>query len=241
VKIAKATHLPPDFNQVQIYMDELLVFINAPCPEKYQLIKTAQAHHRFAWIHPFGNGNGRVVRLLTYALLIKYGFNVQKGKLLNPTAVFCNDRDKYYEMLAKADEGTEASILLWCEYVLKGIFAEISKINQLLDYEYLSKNVLTPVIELCNSRGLLEPNEVDVLRIGVNIQEFKLKDLKDEPFKELTQRQKQSLLARIKARNLIQPLREGGREYFVNFMNNFLMRSLISVLEKEGFIPSIDK
>jgi len=35
-----------------------------------------------------------VVRLLTYALLMKYGFNVNTGgRVLNPTAVFCNDRD----------------------------------------------------------------------------------------------------------------------------------------------------
>ncbi|WP_171253366.1 Fic family protein, partial [Acinetobacter baumannii] len=66
----------------------------------------ALAHHRFGWIHPFGNGNGRVVRLFTYSLLIKYGFNVTTGGgILNPTAVFCNDRNKYYEMLSIADNG----------------------------------------------------------------------------------------------------------------------------------------
>ena len=47
----------------------------------FDLIKVAIAHHRFVWIHPFGNGNGRVVRLLTYALLIKYGFGANKLEL----------------------------------------------------------------------------------------------------------------------------------------------------------------
>lgn len=60
-------------------MQELTAFINAADPPKYDLIKVALAHHRFGWIHPFGNGNGRVVRLLTYSLLINYGFNVQTG------------------------------------------------------------------------------------------------------------------------------------------------------------------
>lgn len=46
--------------------------------------------------------------MLTYAMLIKYGFNVHIGqRLINPTAVFCNNRDKYYEFLSKADNGSE--------------------------------------------------------------------------------------------------------------------------------------
>jgi Fic family protein len=63
-------------------------------------MKVAQVHHRVGWIHPFKNGNGRVVRLLTYAMLIQYGFNERAGgRVLNPTAVFCNNRDIYYDML----------------------------------------------------------------------------------------------------------------------------------------------
>jgi Fic family protein len=85
-----------------------VTFINASDSPKYDLVKVAVAHHRFGWVHPFSNGNGRSVRLLTYALLIKYGFNVNTGgRVLNPTAVFCNDRDRYYAMLAEGDRGTQ--------------------------------------------------------------------------------------------------------------------------------------
>src|SRR5690606_33768951 len=101
VAIAKSAHLPPDALHVPAYMEELIAFINRGDPPKYDLMKVALAHHRFAWVHPFSNGNGRVVRLLTYALLIKYGFRVSGdvGRLLNPAAVFCADRDRYYSML----------------------------------------------------------------------------------------------------------------------------------------------
>ncbi len=92
ISIAQSDHLPPDHIGVPDYMSELTAFINRADKPKYDLMKIALAHHRFGWIHPFGNGNGRAVRLLTYALLIKYGFNVQAGgRVLNPTAVFCND------------------------------------------------------------------------------------------------------------------------------------------------------
>ena len=239
VEIAQSAHLPPEYNLVQAYMDELVDFINDPVSGKYELIKTAIAHHRLAWIHPFGNGNGRVVRLLTYALLIKYGFNVKEGKLLNPTAVFCNDREVYYDMLSVADEGTDASILQWCEYVLTGIEAEISKVNRLLDHTYLTKNILNPAITRGRSLGYLSKQEEAILKMGVEKQSFKSLDIA-EVAPTLTQRQRVHITAKLKASNMIKPLKKNGREYFVIFSNNYLVRCLMLQLEKENFIPAID-
>ena len=240
VEIARSQHLPPGHCQVQGYMDELLSLINAPTGDKYDLLKTAIAHHRFAWIHPFGNGNGRVVRLLTYALMIKYGFNVKDGKLLNPTAVFCNDRDLYYQMLSAADKGTDKSLLEWCSYVLSGVLAEISKVNKLLDFDYSYKNILSPTIDLGLERGYINQTEARILSVGISNQKFKAREL-DEILKDLTPRQKTHQLAKMREAGFIRPLKDGGHTYTVNFVNNFLMRSLIQILEKEGFIPSIDQ
>lgn len=42
-------------------------------PERYgradRLVAIAALHHRLLWVHPFADGNGRVVRLLSHALL----------------------------------------------------------------------------------------------------------------------------------------------------------------------------
>lgn len=81
VSIAGSNHKPPEHLQVNDYMDELIKFINQPDLPKYDLIKTAIAHHRFVWIHPFNNGNGRTVRLFTYALLVKQGFHVDTDQI----------------------------------------------------------------------------------------------------------------------------------------------------------------
>ncbi len=240
VKISKSKHVPPDYIQVQSYMDEFLKFINEKAPDKYDLLKTAIAHHRFTWIHPFGNGNGRVVRLLTYALLIKYGFNVKDGKILNPTAVFCNDRDLYYEKLSEADLGDDTSLLNWCDYVLTGILEEVTKVNKLLDFEYLLKNVLTPTINLGIERGYLNKEEAKVLTFGIKKQRFKANEL-NEALDDLTSRQKTHLISKMKDSGFIKPLTENGRTYYVSFMNNYLMRSLIQILEKENFIPPINQ
>lgn len=240
VEIAKSQHLPPEPHLVQTYMDELVEFINNADNKKFDLIKIAIVHHRFAWIHPFGNGNGRVVRLLTYALLIKYGFRVKDGQLLNPTAVFCNDREKYYEFLAIADEGTSKAMLQWCEYVLTGVCDEISKVNKLLDHGYLSVNVLKPAIAMGRDRGLVNKNEEAVLKMGVEKQSFKASDVAGV-LPKLTSRQRTHMITKLKSNGMIRPLKEHGREYFVSFNNNYLMRSLIIMLEKENFIPSINE
>lgn len=90
-------------------------------------------------IHPFDNGNGRTARLLTYAMLIKYGFLKHKKTLLNPSAIFCMDRHKYYDMLSEADHG---NIEQWCEYVAHGILDEVNRMFKLLDKDYVVKNVI---------------------------------------------------------------------------------------------------
>lgn len=115
-------------------MNELFEFINNHDSHKYSLLKTAIAHHRFVWIHPFTNGNGRTVRLFTYAMLVKLGFNVDAGRIINPTAIFCSSRENYYKYLGQADSATEEGILSWCEYMLKGLKDEIEKIDKLLDF-----------------------------------------------------------------------------------------------------------
>ena len=240
VEIAQSRHLPPEPTVVQDYMDELVGFINNKDDKKYDLIKIAIAHHRFAWVHPFGNGNGRVVRLLTYALLIKYGFRVKDGQLINPTAVFCNDREKYYEHLSVADRGSTEAMLGWCEYVLTGICDEISKVNRLLDHSYLSTKVLKPAIVIGRDRGLINKREEVVLKMGVEKQHFKSSDVaKVLPL--LSPRQRTHMIAKLKQSGMIRSLKEGGRQYFVAFHNNYLMRGLIQMLERENFIPAIDE
>ena len=238
VEIASSDHLPPEAHRVQEYMDELVNFINNGDDQKYDLIKVAIAHHRFVWVHPFGNGNGRVVRLLTYALLIKYGFRVKDGQIINPTAVFCNDREKYYESFGVADEGSAESMLQWCEYVLIGICDEISKVNKLLNHDYLLNQILLPAISLGVERKLITRDEETVLKMAVELQKFKASDVR-AALPSLSSRQVTHMISKLKENGLINSIKENGREYYVAVNNNYLMRGLITLLEEKEFIPAI--
>jgi filamentation induced by cAMP protein fic len=67
VSIKKSGHKPPTHILLPNYFDNFIKFVNQECKEQYQLLMVAIARHRFEFIHPFDNGNGRMGRLLNYA------------------------------------------------------------------------------------------------------------------------------------------------------------------------------
>lgn len=236
IKIAGATHVPPDYVQVQDYMQELNRFINDDIAHKYDLLKIALTHHRFVWIHPFRNGNGRTVRLLTYAQLVKSGFNIAVGRIVNPTAVFCSDREKYNALLAKADTGNQKDLLAWCEYVLMGLKQEIEKIDRLLDYQYLSKNILFPAIDFSLDRKVITQTEADILRVAVREKTFQAHDLKNIfPTEGPVYVSRQ--IRRLKNKTMISPESKKSRKYLIDFGNNYLLRGVVKMLDECGFLP----
>ena len=123
--------------------------------------------------------------------------------------------------------------------MLTGILGEVKKVNQLLDFDYLYKKILVPTINLSIDRRYINKDEAKVLSFGIKNQQFMASDLKDA-LGGLTSRQRTHLISKMKDSGFIKPIQENGRKYYVSFMNNFLMRSLIQVLEREGFIPPIN-
>lgn len=238
VKIAQADHLPPEAPQVPDYMTELVTFINRADPPKYDLMKVALAHHRFAWVHPFGNGNGRVVRLLTYAMLIKYGFRVNAvGRLLNPAAVFCADRNAYYARLGDADVGTDEALERWCVYVLSGVRDELTKVDRLADYEHLKAKVLLPAVNYARERELITPLEQAVLTTTIKAGTVKAGDL-EAAMPDLNANQRTYQIRKLVDGGMLQPINPGARQYSIGFSHNMLLRGVVRALTDEGFIPA---
>jgi Fic family protein len=236
VTIAGSAHTPPDATQVKECMEGLFRFVDEQGEWKYDLLKTANAHHRFVWIHPFTNGNGRTVRLFTYAMLVKQGFQVDVGRILNPTAVFCSDRNEYYRYLSLADTGTDEGILQWCEYVLKGLKEEIEKIDHLLDYDYLREEILFPAIRFSRERQFITGGEEKVLRVAAEKQVVQSADLEQVlSFKYKSDISR--VIARLKKKKMLVPIGEGKRKYLLRFDNNYLLRGIIQALDEKGFLP----
>jgi Fic family protein len=240
VKIARSFHVPPDWIKVNDYMEELIAFINREESRKYDLLKVAIAHHRFVWIHPFGNGNGRTVRLFTYAMLIRLGFNVSKGRILNPTAVFCSNRNEYYNKLSVADTGSDNAILGWCEYVLRGLKEEIEKIDKLMDYEFLKSEILLPALTYSLDRKHITVAEANILTRAIEKPVIQASDIKEffaGKDNAIISRQIKKLIDK----KMLVPEKTGARKYLIRFDNNYLLRGIIQSLSEKGFLPVRDE
>ncbi len=239
LKISKSAHIPPEWLRVDDYMDELINFVGSTHSPKYDLLKAAIAHHRFVWIHPFGNGNGRTVRLFTYAMLVKNGFNVNVGRIINPTAVFCSNRNDYYTNLSKADKGSKEGIIAWVEYVLQGLKEEIEKIDKLSDYEYLRKEILNPTIANAVDRQYITEVEGKVLKRATELQIIQAADVKEFFAGKADAEVSRQIRKLIEKKMLVQE-NVGSRKYILRFDNSYLLRSIIKTLGEKGFLPVRD-
>lgn len=240
VYISNSEHCPPDALRVEDYVDELLDFIRAEDSPKYDLIKIALAHHRFVWIHPFSNGNGRTVRLFTYALLLKYGFRVSiANRLINPTAIFCNNRDRYYEYLTKADRGDSAGLEEWCEYVLGGLRIELEKVYKLTEYSYLTEKILIPMLEEAFARTAITEEERTILRKVIETKVLQNSDLKSL-FPKATDSSRSKKIRGLLDRQLLDYLPGHKRKYSLRLTRNPLTRYAIGALRREGYFEGLD-
>lgn len=227
----------PDYTQVRSYMEELFSFINNRTRPQYDLLKTAIAHHRFAWIHPFDNGNGRTIRLFTYAMLAKQGFRIHRNRIINPTAVFCVNRNRYYKKLERADQGDIKGMLEWCEYVLQGLKREVEKVDLLTDYDYVRAKILLPAIVFSFKRQHITEVEMKILKVAINIAGgIKNSDIQ-KIFPKRNPADISRLIRNLRRKKMLASIKKRSRKYVINFESNYLIRGTLTSLGKEGFLP----
>lgn len=236
VKIKSSGHVPPSYFILREQFESFIDFINFAHKEQYQLLMVAVAHHRFEHIHPFDNGNGRMGRLLNYAFFIKLGFQVKNGRIINPSSVFYTDRDKYYDMLSKADSLKEDDLLSWCEYFLLGLKNEIEKIDSLLNHEYVKKRLLLPTLQTAREAKQITEQEFKILEYLIDKDDMSMKS-EELGFLGINDSKKKSIvMGKLKDKNIVVPINKGGRIYTIRFVNNYLLRGVMQALKENGFV-----
>ncbi|WP_195760591.1 Fic family protein [Agromyces kandeliae] len=238
VAIQGAEHRPPLAQAVQSEMDRFLEFANRPVHTHQQLLHVAIAHHRFLWIHPFQNGNGRVSRLVSYAMLGRHGFVSPIGlRAVNPTAVFGVSRSEYYDALAAADDLSDSGTIAWCEFFIGGLLTDLRRLHRLQDAQFVRDRLVVPALDRFVRSGGITQRESEVLRFACDSEVVRAGQL--EHLLPGSPSQRSHALRPLLDRGLLKAQRAGGRTYFVSFGPNELSPFIIRQLDREGFLPPL--
>lgn len=236
--ITHSVHVLPQPADINDLMNELIKFINSPIAHQLELVKIAMVHHRFVWIHPFGNGNGRVVRLLTYAMLAKAGYiDEDDARLLDPAAVFGVNKSAYYDKLANADDLSAQGTIEWSEYMLTGLLDEITKVDRLLDKKFAKQEIIMPAIEYAYEKERISKLEHDMLLICADKDIVTASDFSSLFPKGSSHVNISQAIKKLREQKLIQPIKDGARKYYLSMNRNAITVGIISKLDENGFLP----
>jgi Fic family protein len=111
----------------------------------HPVIQALVAHFFLVTLHPFGDGNGRVSRLLTAAILLQRGYNVHGGFYALSDYFYLNDI-KYHSMLHRCWQSPPPfDLTAFVAFGMEGLVMELRsigsfskmKLNRIVDRETL--------------------------------------------------------------------------------------------------------
>ena len=134
-------HVAPAFASVPLFIQRWADVYGHVRRGEAALVAMAAAHQRLGWVHPFIDGNGRVMRLHTHTVLNALGY---LGGLWSPLRGFARSTDKYYALLADADQArrgdldgrgnlSEQALVAWINYVLDTCLDQVTFMGGMLD------------------------------------------------------------------------------------------------------------
>lgn len=135
-KTGELTYIPPKPEYVQELMDNLVDYMNERDNKLRPLVRIAIIHAQFETIHPFGDGNGRVGRILIPLYL--YSQNEIPLPFFFISEALERDQFKYYKLLNDIRE--KGNWNEWVKFFLETVTRQcrkytdvINKINKLYD------------------------------------------------------------------------------------------------------------
>ncbi|MBI5278932.1 MAG: Fic family protein [Burkholderiales bacterium] len=148
-EVAVGVHAAPAHGAIPAMLDRWAGFYRSVRRGELQLVAAAAAHHRLGWIHPFRDGNGRVMRLHTHLVMGKLGLT---NGLWSPLRGFARTRDNYFALLARAGEPragdldgrgnlSEQALVDWIAYVLDLCIDQIGFMGRMLRLEEMKDRI----------------------------------------------------------------------------------------------------
>lgn len=151
-EVVVGRHVAPASGKLEAFLERFAAFygplVNS---QPMSLVAAAAAHHRLAWIHPFLDGNGRVVRLFSQAWLQRAGLN--GGGLWTLSRGLARQQPQYQSTLAAADEPrrhdfdgrgflTESGLAGFCDFFLRTALDQVEFMDGLLALDTMLQRIL---------------------------------------------------------------------------------------------------
>jgi Fic family protein len=143
-------HLPPTATALPRFLARFEEAYNPRGLSKIrQVIAIAAAHHRFLWIHPFYDGNGRVVRLMSHSMLKRIGIG---SSLWSAARGLARNSGRYKELLMAADESrrsdldgrgslSQEALIDFCTFFLETCVDQVEFMRSILEPSELIRRI----------------------------------------------------------------------------------------------------
>lgn len=160
IDVEVGDHLAPSHAGVVAMLDRMHEFYGRQRTMHLRLLSVMAYHHRLAWVHPWSDGNGRAIRLLTHLQLRRLGLGSGLWSLSRGLARYQSD---YYALLHEADQPRAGALDGRGQLTQKGLLEFIEfMLNTCLDQlEYTLSALDTNNIRGRLERGLLLAPEVE--------------------------------------------------------------------------------
>lgn len=156
-------HVPTAASELVKFMKRFHeVYAQERIPKSQYLIAIAAAHHRLLWIHPFVDGNGRVARLVSHAMLLRCGIG---SSLWSVSRGLARTAEQYKTVLAGADAARKGDLDGRGALSASGLFEFVKYFLQTsIDQVQFMESILQPE-ELLRRITLYANDETDANRL----------------------------------------------------------------------------
>lgn len=130
-------YTPPQADAVPEMMRLLVEFIQKS--ELHPLLKACIAHFYFVYVHPFGDGNGRTARALSYMTLLQAGYDF--FRYFSISGVVAEERGKYYRSMRNVED-SDGDMTYFIDAYSGMLARTVEKMEHHLKYHVLARQKL---------------------------------------------------------------------------------------------------
>ncbi|MBX9722389.1 MAG: Fic family protein [Candidatus Obscuribacterales bacterium] len=208
--VAVGRHIPPSSQNVIEFMQHFQARYDFSCMGMgAQIASIPAAHHRFNYIHPFPDGNGRVSRLISHSMALKAGigahglWSVSRG-----LARGLKSRTEYKSMMDLADSPragdydgrgnlSQSALIQFTEWFLAVCLDQVTFMSELFDLRNLEQRLVNYV----HKSEKLKPESAYLLKEALRVGSFERGEA--EGITKLSERSARRVLSDLIAEGLL--------------------------------------